>query len=238
MTNKDLKEPTNRRHFLGTLATGAAAVSLASLTPSLNLHAEEKESPFSGTDDPEAWFNKIKGKHRVVFDATESKSPPDDIMPLAWPRIFLITNSMTGTPDKDQSVVIVLRHAGIFYGLEDRVWSKYKLGETFKLTDRATNAPAVRNQYWKPKPGYFKVPGIGNVAIGVNELQDSGVMFCICNMALTVYSAIVADGMKMKPEDVYNDWKSAVFPGIQIVPSGVWAVGRAQEHGCKYIFAG
>jgi len=29
-----------------------------------------------------------------------------------------------------------------------------------------------------------------------------------------------------------------LFPGIQVVPSGVMAVGRAQEHGCTYCFAG
>jgi intracellular sulfur oxidation DsrE/DsrF family protein len=35
-----------------------------------------------------------------------------------------------------------------------------------------------------------------------------------------------------------NDSKAGLLPGIQIVPSGVWAVGRAQEHGCQYCFAG
>jgi intracellular sulfur oxidation DsrE/DsrF family protein len=44
--------------------------------------------------------------------------------------------------------------------------------------------------------------------------------------------------MGMKQEEVYNEWKNELIPNIQIVPSGVWAVGRAQEHGCKYIFAG
>jgi len=31
---------------------------------------------------------------------------------------------------------------------------------------------------------------------------------------------------------------NGVLPDIQIVPSGVWALGRAQEKGCGYIFAG
>jgi intracellular sulfur oxidation DsrE/DsrF family protein len=42
----------------------------------------------------------------------------------------------------------------------------------------------------------------------------------------------------MKPEDVMKDWMAGLLPGIQVVPSGVWALGRAQEHGCHYIFAG
>jgi intracellular sulfur oxidation DsrE/DsrF family protein len=63
-------------------------------------------------------------------------------------------------------------------------------------------------------------------------------MFAVCNAAMTVYSSVVADEMKLNAADVKKDWESGVLPGIQIVPSGVWAVGRAQEHGCSYIFVG
>jgi intracellular sulfur oxidation DsrE/DsrF family protein len=169
-----------------------------------------------------------------VFDVTQ----PHEIFPFAWPRIFLITNEKTGTPAKDNSVVVVLRHSAIGYAMEDSLWTKYKLGEFFKANDPATNAPSTRNPFWKPKPGDFKVPGVGNVAIGINELQDSGVMFCVCDVALTVYSAIAAESMKMDAAEVKKEWVAGLLPGIQVVPSGVWAIGRAQERGCGYIFAG
>ena len=234
MANNDLKSTTDRRRFLGSLATGAAAVGLATLTPSLNLHAEELSTPFKTMDNPDKWFDQIKGKHRIVYDATQ----PHDIFPFAWPRVFLITNEKTGTPAKDCSVVVVLRHSAIGYALEDRLWAKYKLGEVFKADDPATKKPSVRNPFWKPKPGDFKVPGIGEVKIGINELQADGVMFCVCDVALTVYSSVVAEGMKMNAAEITKDWKSGLLPGIQVVPSGVWAVGRAQEHKCAYCFAG
>jgi Uncharacterized conserved protein len=121
--------------------------------------------------------------------------------------------------------------------MENRLWEKYKFGEFFKIDDPVTKAPSVRNMFWQPKPGDFKVPGIGEVEIGINQLQDHGVMFCACNMALTVMSAVAAQSMNMDASTVYNEWKSGILPGIQIVPSGVWAVGRAQEHGCAYCFA-
>jgi intracellular sulfur oxidation DsrE/DsrF family protein len=57
-------------------------------------------------------------------------------------------------------------------------------------------------------------------------------------MALTVSSATVAGQMNVEPADVMKDWVAGVLPGIQVVPSGVWAVGRAQEHDCAYCFAG
>tara|TARA_R110000868_G_scaffold9349_10_gene46831 strand:+ start:9370 stop:9507 length:138 start_codon:yes stop_codon:yes gene_type:complete len=44
--------------------------------------------------------------------------------------------------------------------------------------------------------------------------------------------------MGLDPQETYQEWVDAVQPGIQIVPSGVWALGRAQENGCGYIFAG
>lgn len=224
------KKPSPRRKFLGNIAAGAAALGMLSIPSSI------KAAPklFEQTDDADEWFKQIKGKHRVVFDATR----PHEIMPFAWPRVFLMTNEMTGTPSKDSSVVVVLRHNAIPYAFEDRIWAKYKFGEMFKADDPATKTASVRNPFAKPAPGEYKIPGFGPVPIGINELQASGVMFAVCNAAMTVYSTVTADQMKMSAADVMQDWKSGLLPGIQIVPSGVWALGRAQEHGCAYIFAG
>jgi hypothetical protein len=232
MATIDHKTSTGRRRFLGSLASGAAAVSLATL-PSLNLHAEDNFN--SGTDDnPDAWFNKVKGKHRIVFDAPR----PHEIMPFAWPKVFLLTNAATGTPEKDCGVVVILRHSAIGYAFESRLWEKYKLGEVFEAEDPKTKKPSTRNPFWMPAKGDFVIPGFGEVPIGINELQASGVMFCVCNAAITVYSNVLAGMMKMSADDVMKDLKSGLLPGIQVVPSGVWAVGRAQEHGCQYCFAG
>ena len=219
-----------RRDFLKQVATGAAALSLSMLAPPLSLSASALDND---PGDADAWFNKLKGKHRMVFDVTK----PHEVLPFAWPRVFLLTNAATGTPQDNVGVVVILRHEGIPYTMENRLWEKYKFGEVFKIDDPATKAPSVRNMFWQPKAGDFKVPGIGEVAIGINELQDSGVMFCVCDMALTVWSAVVAQNMKMDAGEVKKDWVAGILPGIQIVPSGVWAVGRAQEHGCAYCFA-
>lgn len=228
MNNKKQNSP--RREFLGKIAAGAAAIGLLSIPSTI----KAIPSVLQQTNDADEWFKKVKGKHRVVFDATH----PHEIIPFVWPRVFLLTNKATGTPEKDNSVVVVLRHEAIPYAFEDRIWTKYKFGEVFKADDPATKAPSVRNPFWKPKPGDFKIPGFGNVAIGINELQASGVMFAVCDAAMTVFSAAVAEGMKMDAAAVKKDWMSGLLPGVQPVPSGVWALGRAQEHGCAYIFAG
>lgn len=225
---------THRRTFLGTLATGAAALSLGAFAAPLQALANPEEAKHY-LDDADAWLKQVKPKqHKVVFDVTQ----PKEILPFAWPRVYLMTNEMTGSKPKDVGVVVILRHDAIPYAMEDRVWTKYNFGQQFKADDPATKTASLRNPFWKPKAGDFQVPGVGNVAIGINELQDSGVMFGVCNVALSVNSAIVAKSMNMNAEDVKKDWVSALLPGIKVVPSGVWAVARAQEYGCAYIFAG
>lgn len=229
--NSELTAPTHRRGFLGQMAAGAATLVAFNL-PFHAAAAGPLAANVAGPSEPDAWFGQLKGKHRLVLDVPH----PNEIMPFAWPRVFLLTNAATGTPEKETNVVVVLRHEGIPYAFEDRIWEKYKFGETFKITDPKTKAPSVRNPFWKPMPGDFSVPGLGNVEIGIDQLQSSGVMFCVCDMAMTVYSAALANGAD--PATVKKEWMSGLLPGIAPMPSGIWAVGRAQEHGCTYCFAG
>lgn len=220
---------------MGTLLTGVAALGMTSFADPLKLAGEKgmtgKSRDFSDADE---WFARIKGKHRIIFDSTG----PKDIFPFAWPKVFLMTNAGTGTGEKDCCAVVVLRHEAVPFALEDNLWDKYKFGDLFKIPDPVSKASATRNPFWKPAPGTFKVPGIGPVPIGINELQDSGVMFCVCDVAMTVYSTVAAGQMNLDPAEVKKEWLAGVLPNIQVVPSGVWAVGRAQEHGCAYCFAG
>ena len=231
MKKNNQSQLSERRTFLKQFATGAAVLGAGMLSAPLQLSATDLSSP--DVSDADAWFNKIKGKHRIVFDVTQ----PHEIFPFAWPKVFLLTNGATGTPEQDCSVVVILRHNAIPYAMGNELWEKYKFGEMFKINDEATKAAATQNPFWQPKPGTFKAPGLGEIKIGINELQASGVMFCACEAALTVYSAVAAESTKQDPAAVKKEWLAGLLPGIQPVPSGVWAVGRAQEHGCSYCFA-
>ena len=83
---------SSRRGFLGKIATGAAALGAASLAAPLSLTANTIQKSTGTLADADAWFNQIKGKHRIVFDVTEGNG----IFPFAWPRVFLMTNAATG----------------------------------------------------------------------------------------------------------------------------------------------
>jgi hypothetical protein len=88
---------TSRRNFFGSIATGAAAVSAASLTP-LTAGAKTFSDEIDNPDAAEAWFNQLTGKHKMVFDVTQ----PHDVLPFAWPRVFLITNGITSAAEKER----------------------------------------------------------------------------------------------------------------------------------------
>src|SRR5260370_3900191 len=151
MENSDDNNGIDRRKFLGQLTAGAATMSIASLlTPFQSLQAGAGVA--SDMPEPDEWFKKIKGKHRIVFDVTR----PHEIMPFAWPRVFLLTNQATGTPATDCNVVVVLRHDGIPYAFQSEIWAKYNFGEVFNADDPATTKPSIRNHFCKPAKDAFK----------------------------------------------------------------------------------
>jgi intracellular sulfur oxidation DsrE/DsrF family protein len=225
--------PASRRKFIGTLAAATGMAGMASaLTPNSGIAAPMP--PGNDLKNADAWFNGLKGKHRIVYDVPH----PNELFPFAWPRVFLLSNMATGATEADCGVIVVLRHDAIPYAIDHKMWTKYNFGEVFHAKDPATGKPATRNPFQAPSPGEYKVPAFGEVKIGINELQASGVMFCVCDAAMSVYSAAISENMKLDAKVVKKEWDDHLLPGIQPVPSGVWALGRAQEKGCGYIFAG
>lgn len=220
---------TPRRGFLGRMAGGAAALGVAGVARPF--HLARQPNHHAAPEDPAltAWLGRLKGKHRQLYDTPVVNNG----FAFAWSRIFYLTNNETGVPDSDISVMVVLRHEAIPLAFVDDAWAKYKLGEFFKITDRKTNAPAVRNPFYKAAAGELPLPGMD-----VSELLQTGILFGACNMAIRFYSAALVKSTGGNAEDIRKDWVASVIPGIQIVPSGVWAVNRAQEHGCTYCFAG
>ncbi len=218
----------HRRGFLGALvATGA--IGLSNLTP-FRLNAMQDQgmgkTDTSGFDE---WLNKIKGKHRQVFDSPHHVGG----LPLAWTRVFLMTNQAAGASADEVQAVLVLRHESIPLAMDSALWKKYNFSKVFNVVDGESKKPITQNIFWQPKQGTLPLPGMG-----IDELMKDGVLFGVCDMAMTVYSMGVAKKMNMKAEEVKKEWVAGVLPGIQIVPSGVLAVNRAQEHSCTYCFAG
>ena len=219
-----------RRDFLGMLATGAAAAGIGTVAgPALTRATASPLFQTKDVKDFDAWLGKIKGAHKQVYDVTEV----NHAMGLAWSRVFLMTNASTGVPLGEAQAVVILRHGAIPMGMETPAWEKYNFGEMFEIEDEQSKKPLTKNMFYAPPPGTFPLPGMS-----IEELLKDGVLFGLCDMALTFYSGMAAKKMNMDAAEIKKEWVASVMPGIQIVPSGVLAINRAQELGCTYCFAG
>jgi hypothetical protein len=216
----DLTSSTPRRGFLGRFAAAAMGLGVTGLVP------KGAEAGVSRAANPqlEAWFGKLTGKHRVVFDAPESNNG----FPAIWPRVYLLTTEAT-YPGEGASTMVILRHEALPLAFEDSLWSKYKLGEQFKIN--MGDAPATKNPY-------ATITGLPISGIGIVELLKTGTLVGACDVAMTVYSSGAATKMGMDPAVVRKEWVAGLLPGVVLVPSGVMAVARAQELGARYVFAG
>lgn len=222
---------TPRRGFLARLAAGSVALGLGAIPSSLRATPPgPMDGDVSGAPRPDDWLSGVKGKHRQVLDAVSV----NDGMSLVWSMVFLNThNQASKLTDRDLSAVTVLRHAAIPIGFTDPIWAKYKLGEAFGVKDPATKQPAVRNPYYHAREGELMFPGME-----VDTLLGRGVIFGVCNLATTVYSGIRAEAIGVPKDEALKEWTAGLVPGMTLVPSGIWAVNNAQEHGCSYVYAG
>ncbi|MEO6903608.1 MAG: Tat (twin-arginine translocation) pathway signal sequence containing protein [Bacteroidia bacterium] len=224
------KSENSRRTFITRFIAGSAALGFTSLINPLkaaeNRGAITINSPLDSKDknNADAWLEKINGKHKIMFDVLKA-----DSIFLNFSHTFLESNNEMGVSDAEQSVVVIMRHIGIILALNDAVWSKYKLGETFDVKDEATKAPASRNMYWDPK----KSDSLASDR-SIQSLQKRGVMFAVCESAIDSLSGRLARLRDLEKLEVKKDFFDGVLPSIQVVPSGVWAIGRVQERGCGY----
>jgi hypothetical protein len=202
------------RRIAGTMALGLAGFAA---TP---VHAQPTPARTGGPD----WPGTLKGRHRQVVDAYEANSG----FPLAFAYTFLAPNDPA-----DATAVVVLRHGAFPIALGNEMWRKYKIGESFKILDPETKAPATKNPFLRPKPGVLVVDDMA-----VDRLLANGTIFGACNIALQVQSKMLAGNAGVSAEEAAKEWAANIIPGITILPSGTWGVNRAQQAGCTYCAGG
>ena len=216
----DLTRDTNdiapRRSFFGHLG-GAVVLGLAGLVPR-SLYAQTQTTRPDGLN----WPGPLQGRHRQVVDAYEVNAG----FPLAFAYTFV-------APNESATSVIVLRHFALPIALGDAMWAKYKIGESFKIIDPETKAPAVKNPFLHPKPGILIVDDMA-----LDRLLAKGTVIGACNIALQVQSKMLAGNAGVSADEAEKEWAANLVPGITLIPSGTWGVNRAQEGGCTYCAGG
>lgn len=249
--------PSPRRGFLGQLLGGAAAAAAGALAgaPLAAQSAARRASddstradtlppcpsPRQGGSFPQprggwdmSWTEKVTGRHRQVFDAPEVAEGTI----LHQARMFLAGyDEVYGAKGADVNAVLVFRHRAVPMVLSDAIWAKYDIlaQRAGKLKDPTTGKSARRNPFLGAKPGdrYALVWPDG----GLDSLIAKGAVALACNVALMGLAGVIAQHTKQKQEAVADELKEGLVPGVTRMPSGVFAVTRAEEAGCNYMRA-
>jgi hypothetical protein len=203
---------TPRRGFFGRIAA-LSALGLFGVAPT----AARAE----GADGPD-WPGALKGRHKQVFDVYDI----NDGFPLGFTNNFL-------TPNESATAVLIFRHKGLPYALNSAMWAKYKVGESFKIMDPETKAPAVKNPWFQPKAGV-----LNNAEMAIDRLAAKGTVMGACAVALRGQSRRLAENAGVSADEALKEWTANLIPGVTVIPSGTWGVNRAQEAGCTYCAGG
>jgi intracellular sulfur oxidation DsrE/DsrF family protein len=222
--------PFARRSFLSSFGSGLAALGAAlgahTATASGQTPAAAGWQPMRHPQDQ--WFDNIPGKHRTFLDAISAHGVSEALHFAS--NIVTTSKSGYGLETGDLAIVICLRHGATAFAFNDAIWAKYgePLSSQTKVTDPKTNAASMKNPY--------------NAEARGDETFDAiiklGVHFAVCNKSTQGLAGSLARRTEGQPDAVYKDLVAHVIGNAHMVPSGVVALGHAQEHGYAYAYCG
>jgi hypothetical protein len=205
--------------------TGAAALALVATGTAFLGRSSTLEAHSAAPVD--AWLEKVApAKHGQLFDFPA----PGGGIPLVHILNYYDTyNKAYGVADKDIAAVGTFYGSTTFFGVNDAMWAKYRIGEFLKEND-ASGAPATTNP-WRTSP---TILGGAFPAASIESLQKRGATFILCNNALTIFSGMLAKARGQEAEAVYQDLKANILPGVELIPGMVVAIEQARDAGLAY----
>jgi intracellular sulfur oxidation DsrE/DsrF family protein len=224
----------SRRSFVGTVATGVAAIAAVGSDAEAQLVYRASEWKMKDFDH----LVNTPARVRQVYDVTGIEH-----------GLFLngIKNSLNGlefgfdVPQSQIQIIAALHGPANALNYDDYAWSKYHIGELFKVDDPKTHQPAERNVFYPSKAGkdmHYESNDPDNENsvyqdTSVQALQSRGVKFLSCHTALEEQARMIVGRLKLSatPEDVVKDMMAHALPGVLIVPSMVASLALLQNRG-------
>jgi hypothetical protein len=163
-----------------------------------------------------SWVERVqRAQYKVAFD---SSSLADGAALDLAAGIWSDYNTVYGSDDVAR-MVIIMRALGQVMAFNDTLWERYGIGEERKVNDPATKQPAKGNP-WKNK---------------LDTLRTRGAIFLVCNRASMNWATDAAKRTERDLEEVKKDVRNGLVPGAILMPTGVFALARAQNAGCAYM---
>lgn len=220
---------TPRRDFLGWMGATALAGTAPALMIGAPLPMRSAAPPGAPprSDWDMSWVRRLDGQRKLVFDAP-ALAEGDPLL-----RAHVIARQYAevfGTPVSRQSRVLILRHLGIHFAMNDAYWARFDVGGETGFVDaagiglRVNPVRAAREDV--PEP--FR-------DLTLEEFQRSGGIVLACHLALQHYVASRYAATGLSADAALEAAMADVLPGVVMQPSGVFAVAVAQEAGCAYV---
>ncbi|MDE2464087.1 MAG: hypothetical protein KGO02_10280 [Alphaproteobacteria bacterium] len=203
----------------------------------------QKAAAMPSTADPrwqaqfeakDSWLEAPHTRHRLVFDALTPKGVE---AALEFADNFYVANKTAYGLDPDAlGVVIILRHMATPFGYNDHVWAKFgtAFAEKFNLDAKR----AIDAVHGNPFGMVSASASAADRAATPAALAQRGVRFAICGMATTAIAGMIAKQTGGSAQQVHHEFVSNLIANALIVPAGIVAVNRAQEHGYALAYAG
>lgn len=210
---------TGRRAFLTRM--GAAAATLA-IDPT-ELRAEASAAP--GAWDT-SWIDRLAtAKYRVVFNGNVI----DDGAVMDYAATFIEHyREVHDTAVTETRPVVVFRRLGTQMALNDHLWERFAIGADLKIKDPVTGSPAQRNVFWRST-------GSSASSNSIESMHQRGMISLVCNVSLGSIGRRLAEQSKRDIAEVQAEVRANLVPGAIAVPSGIYALIRAQHAGCAFM---
>ena len=233
---------TPRRAFIGQLATVAAAfaatacatggAATGAAAPGAAAPADELPKlppapPLPELEFDDAWASRLTARYRAVFDSPTIDDGTAVFNAYTYMQGF---KDMYKVQDADVNAVIVMRHMAIPMILDDEIWARYGLGEYTKTKEPHGDGWVTRNPFWKAAPD-----DKAGADYTLDALHQRGVVLLGCALATRGFAGILAKRSGDTSAAMFDELRRHLIPGVQLQPSGIFAVMRAQEAGCHYM---
>jgi intracellular sulfur oxidation DsrE/DsrF family protein len=230
MDGAKLESAIERRMFLARLGVGAGVVGATAAGVAPTVAAQAAESTWKpARHSQDDWYDKVPGVHRFLLDT----SSPDS---MGWAMQFAsnyytANQDVYGLKESDLAVIIVARHRSTSFAYTDAIWAKYgkQLSEQSEYVDPKTKEP--------PKINIYGPAGETVQAGRMEALIKKGAQFAVCSMSTRGIATRIAKANNLEVDSVVKEITANLIGNAHMVPAGILAVNRAQEHGYSFIYA-
>jgi hypothetical protein len=211
-----------RRRFLARFGVGSAAIG-ALLGLPLPAGAQPSSAPKRHENDD--WMDALPTAHRMVFDAV-SAAGAEGIRHYAS-NVFTANRTGYGLESRDVGVLVILRHHATPLGFNDAMWAKY--GSVFAADMKVVDSTTQKAPSTNPANS-------GGEAL--DTLSGLGAHFGVCAMATRRLAGLAAKSTGGTTDALVEELGKNLVRNAHLTPAGIVAVGRAQERGYVFGYAG